>query len=88
MNVKGLMQVFISIYSSGILIHTIGITVDASGQRPHWLRQYERYGTLQQLDPLVAELEQRGFVKQPSTGYLLIYAKLVDATVLPERAAS
>lgn len=85
---KGLMQVFISISAGGILIHTIGITADANGQHPHWLRQYERYGTIQQLNPLVAELEQRGFVKQPSTGYLLIYAKLVDTTVLPERAAS
>lgn len=79
---KGLMQVFISITSGCIRVHTIGVTSD--GIHPHWLRQYERDLGVRQLEPLVQELEYRGFKKQPSTGYLLIYALLTDNTALPE----
>lgn len=78
------MQVFISITSGGIMVHTLGIGYEGNGQHPHWLRQYERDLGVGQLEPLVQELEYRGFKKQPSTGYLLIYALLVNETTLPE----
>lgn len=76
------MQVFISIGSGGILVHTLGIAHD--GSHPDWIKQHERYGTMHQLTPLVDELERRGFKKQPSTGYLLIYSLMTDTTALPE----
>lgn len=84
---KGIMQVFISINSGGILVHTLGIGLDSNGQHPHWIRQHERDLGTGQLEPLVDELTRRGFQKQPSTGYLLIFALMVDDAALPEKAS-
>lgn len=80
----GIMQVFISITPNGIRVHTIGVKHDAGGQHPDWLRQYERELGIGQLEPLVDELTRRGFKKQPSTGYLLIFAAMVDDAALPD----
>lgn len=73
-------QVFISITGT-IKVHALGIATD--GIHPDWLAQYERCLGVEQLEPLVAELERRKFVKQPSTGYLLIYALMTDDAALP-----
>ena len=81
---KGIMQVFISITPGGILVHTLGIAHDQNGQHPDWIREAEGKMGLAHLDPFTRSLERRGFTKQPSTGYLLIYALVVDEAALPQ----